>query len=178
MYHPNALPPAVRRLRGGAPRPSLPRAPNSRQFSRGSADGNSASGRRSYFVQRDYRPSSWAEYFDEKKDLQMENGDVFRVYLKMSSDANSHTLPLLVLLHGGGFSGLTWSCFVRSVSELCHVNALAIDLRGHGSSKVENDHELDIDHFVSDINRILLKLYPDNNMPEVCCVVMSTYQLN
>lgn len=98
----------------------------------------------------------------------MENGDIFRVYLKMSSDANAHTLPLLVLLHGGGFSGLTWSCFVRSVSELCQVNALAIDLRGHGSSKVENDHELNIDHFVSDISRILLKLYPDNDIPEVC----------
>lgn len=153
MQHPNVLPPAVRRLRGGTP--GLPRAPSG------------PASRRAFFVQRDYRPSSWSEFFDEKKDLHMENGDVFRVYLKMSSDASAHTLPLLVLLHGGGFSGLTWSCFVRSISELCHVNALAIDLRGHGSSKVENDDELDVDHFVSDISRILLKLYSEDDMPEI-----------
>ena len=47
------------------------------------------------------------------------------------------------------------------------MNALAIDLRGHGSSKVENDDELDVDHFVSDISRILLKLYSEDDMPEV-----------
>lgn len=126
-----------------------------------------ASNRRAFSIQRDYTPSSWSEYFDEKKDLEFENGDQFRVYLKEDQDAKANNFPLLVLLHGGGFSGLTWSCFVKCISELCFVRCIAIDCRGHGATKTSNDEELDISHFVDDINRILLKLYPDDTIPEV-----------
>src|SRR6218665_1773652 len=143
--------PGVARVRGG---PGLPRAPNKRQASCGGLNR----------WERDYNPSRWSEYFDDKKDLDLD-GDVFRVYLKEDKET-AENLPLLVLLHGGGFSSLTWSLFVQSIYALCHVRALAIDLRGHGSSRTSDDENLSIPCFVNDINRILNHLYPDN-IPEL-----------
>lgn len=54
---------------------------------------------------RDYTPVSWRKYWDSCKDVTLEGGDVFRVYQRGSEG------PLLVLLHGGGYSALTWSLF-------------------------------------------------------------------
>lgn len=59
----------------------------------------------------DYSPVSWREYFDYMEDVnvgQAESRDVFRVY-KAGSDG-----PLLVLLHGGGHSALSWAVFTVS----------------------------------------------------------------
>jgi protein phosphatase methylesterase 1 len=35
-------------------------------------------------------------------------------------------------LHGGGYSGLSWSLFVREITEIIECQCIAIDLRGHG----------------------------------------------
>lgn len=55
----------------------------------------------------------WNEYFFEKKDVQVDTQHKFRVYLSRSPE--EETGPLIVLLHGGGFSALTWSLFVVSI---------------------------------------------------------------
>lgn len=63
----------------------------------------------------DYSPVSWREYFDHMEDVnvgQTDNRDVFRVY-KAGSEG-----PLLVLLHGGGHSALSWAVFTVSVASL------------------------------------------------------------
>lgn len=70
----------------------------------------------------DYSPVSWREYFDQMEDVnvgQAENRDVFRVY-KAGSEG-----PLLVLLHGGGHSALSWAVFTVSLASLhlCVVNS-------------------------------------------------------
>lgn len=60
----------------------------------------------------DYSPVSWREYFDQMEDLNVgptDSGDVFRIY-KAGSDG-----PLLVLLHGGGHSALSWAVFTVSI---------------------------------------------------------------
>lgn len=54
----------------------------------------------------------WNEYFHEQKDIEIDNQHTFRVYLSRSPTEESG--PLIVLLHGGGFSALTWSLFVVS----------------------------------------------------------------
>lgn len=64
--------------------------------------------------QKDYSPTMWNEYFHEQKDIKVDDQHVFRVYLSRSPEQESG--PLLVLLHGGGFSALTWSLFVVSIS--------------------------------------------------------------
>lgn len=63
----------------------------------------------------DYSPVSWREYFDHMEDVnvgQADNRDVFRVY-KAGSEG-----PLLVLLHGGGHSALSWAVFTVSIAAL------------------------------------------------------------
>lgn len=63
--------------------------------------------RKGFGRQKDYNPTQWNEYFAEKKDVLVGN-NTFRVYLSAPSEKPG---PVLVLLHGGGFSALTWSHF-------------------------------------------------------------------
>lgn len=61
---------------------------------------------------QDYSPVSWREYFEQMEDVNVgpaDSGDVFRIY-KAGSDG-----PLLVLLHGGGHSALSWAVFTVSI---------------------------------------------------------------
>jgi len=55
---------------------------------------------------RDYTPTHWSQYFTTSEDVVInEDGDTFHIYRRGSSG------PLLLLLHGGGFSALTWALF-------------------------------------------------------------------
>jgi protein phosphatase methylesterase 1 len=60
--------------------------------------------RKCFGRKRDYTPVQWSRYFSERRDVAV-NGNQFRVYCLGDSG------PLLVLLHGGGFSALTWALF-------------------------------------------------------------------
>lgn len=42
--------------------------------------------------------------------------------------------PLLLLLHGGGHSALSWAVFTQAVTKLCTCQVLAFDMRGHGTN--------------------------------------------
>lgn len=59
--------------------------------------------------QKDYNPTMWNEHYDEMEDVVLDNDDTFRVYF--SKRDKTHQKPLLVLLHGGGYSALTWAHF-------------------------------------------------------------------
>uniref|UniRef100_A0A3P8V729 Protein phosphatase methylesterase 1 n=1 Tax=Cynoglossus semilaevis TaxID=244447 RepID=A0A3P8V729_CYNSE len=77
----------------------------------------------------DYSPVSWREYFDQMEDVSVgpsDSRDVFKVY-KAGSEG-----PLLVLLHGGGHSALSWAVFTTAISSRVTCRVLAMDLRGHG----------------------------------------------
>lgn len=105
---------------------------------------------------RNYSPVMWDSYFAEKKDIEIDRG-TFRVYFSKPPIQNG---PVLLLLHGGGFSALTWSLFTVSfflsfiksfsnffflqteITKMIHCQVLAIDLRGHGDSTSDNDEDL------------------------------------
>ncbi len=55
---------------------------------------------------RDYSPLHWNSYFERHRQVEMDNGDSFCVYEKDSRDEEKG--PVVMLLHGGGFSALTW----------------------------------------------------------------------
>lgn len=55
---------------------------------------------------KDYTPISWDAYFTEKHDVKVNETDTFCAYT-----AGEAGQPILCLLHGGGFSALTWSLF-------------------------------------------------------------------
>lgn len=67
----------------------------------------------------DYSPVSWREYFDQMEDVNVgpaDSTDIFRIY-KAGSDG-----PLLVLLHGGGHSALSWAVFTVSIKTKKSIN--------------------------------------------------------
>ncbi|POM65569.1 Protein phosphatase methylesterase, partial [Phytophthora palmivora] len=84
----------------------------------------------------------WAKYFDSKEDLVLPNGDG----------------PHVVLLHGGGYTSLTWCLVTAILKENCTVHAF--DLRGHGQTHTSNDDDLSIDTLVQDTLHVLDHVIP------------------
>ncbi|KIH46211.1 hypothetical protein ANCDUO_23738 [Ancylostoma duodenale] len=72
---------------------------------------------------RDVTPLPWKEFFDENRVLDID-GDKFNVYLK------GNTGPVFYFLHGGGYSGLTWSCLAVSALFYRNFGALLITSTG------------------------------------------------
>lgn len=110
---------------------------------------------------RDYNPKLWSEYFKEQRDVETENGS-FRVYL---SSEPTEQGPLIVLLHGGGFSALTWSLFTTEISAIIHCQCLAIDLRGHGDSTSNDDTDLSAPTLAKDVGDVLAAMYTEGAPP-------------
>ncbi|VDP06485.1 unnamed protein product [Soboliphyme baturini] len=76
---------------------------------------------------KNYSPIPWDQFFDSKIEVPTEDGS-FNVYLKGTEG------PILFLIHGGGYSGLTWACFAKSISRIIKCRIVAPDLRCHGKS--------------------------------------------
>ena len=109
----------------------------------------------------DFSALHWSVYFEECRDLNVpkSSNGIFRVYLNGFKNNSNDNAPILVLLHGGGYSALTWSVFVKSINEICECKIIAIDLRGHGSTRTENDDDLSIETLVDDIYNVLICLF-------------------
>lgn len=58
--------------------------------------------------QKDYSPLEWSEFFHDFVDVKIEDNS-FRCY--RTQPAESKDFPVLVLLHGGGYNGLSWAVF-------------------------------------------------------------------
>lgn len=78
---------------------------------------------------RDYTPLPWSDYFDRSEDIETENGDKFRVYVKGNYG------PVVFFLHGGGFSALTWSLLSSKLTKRVRCQCYCMDIRGHGIFK-------------------------------------------
>jgi len=134
-------------LRGGLP----PRAPGPH------SSGGVRAGRR---PGRDFTPRPWSDYFDQKKIVQLDNGDTFVVYAKGSGQATEEPdgRPWLVLLHGGGYSGLTWATFAKEIASKVQCQVLALDLRGHGDTVCAEEEELSAERMARDVCRVVRKM--------------------
>ncbi|CAL1684248.1 unnamed protein product [Lasius platythorax] len=97
---------------------------------------------------RDYDPVQWNPYFDHSKDVPI-GQNTFHVYIKGIEG------PLLVLLHGGGYSGLTWAELTKSIMSMVLCRVMAIDLRGHGDTYTTDDEDLSADTLASDVAAII-----------------------
>ncbi|XP_078078490.1 protein phosphatase methylesterase 1 isoform X2 [Mustelus asterias] len=88
---------------------------------------------------RDFSPVPWNHYFETMEDVTIADGtneDSFRIY-KSGSDG-----PVLLLLHGGGHSALSWAVFTSMIISRVHCRVVAVDLRSHGDTKVKNTDDL------------------------------------
>lgn len=123
---------------GLPPIPDIPGSAPSRKLPRVGRLGSS----------RDYSPLDWNAFFDDKKKFTI--GDsCFTAYLKGT------TGPLFVMLHGGGYSGLTWACFAKEITEILNCSVLAPDLRGHGDTTTKDDEDLSIKTQANDVRMII-----------------------
>eukprot|EP00106_Octopus_bimaculoides_P010804 XP_014778246.1 PREDICTED: protein phosphatase methylesterase 1-like [Octopus bimaculoides] len=85
--------------------------------------------------QRDYTPTTWDKYYHKKHDIEVEK-NTFRVY-ECGTEG-----PVLFLLHGGGYSALSWALLSSTLCELVSCRCVALDLRGHGDTITEDDGDL------------------------------------
>lgn len=76
---------------------------------------------------RDYSLIPWSNYFDKFEEISIENTENrFRVYVKGNEG------PVFFFLHGGGFSGLSWSLLSSSLINQIKCQCYSLDIRGHG----------------------------------------------
>lgn len=110
--------------------------------------------------QRDYSPSAWNDYFHEFQDVKVENG-TFRVYKSSPTDVPDS--PVLVMLHGGGYSALSWSVFSKEITTIINCQCLALDLRGHGHTETSDDDDLSADTLANDVINVIERIYRDQS---------------
>ncbi|KAF2367965.1 Alpha/beta hydrolase fold-1 [Trinorchestia longiramus] len=132
-------------------RPKLPTGGNRATAHRGSI----GSGGRRTLADVDSSPVSWRQYWNSCDDVKIESTDgegvdQFRVYRRGTEG------PLLVLLHGGGYSALTWSLVVEEIcNEVPQCQVLAFDQRGHGSTKTVDPSNMAASSLARDVGRVL-----------------------
>lgn len=111
---------------------------------------------------RDFTPLSWSQYFETMEDVEVENEngkDIFRIYC-----SGAHG-PVLLLLHGGGHSALSWAVFTAVICNRISCRVVAMDLRAHGDSKAKNPEDLSADTMAKDVGKVVESLYGDNPPP-------------
>ncbi|CAH2054152.1 unnamed protein product, partial [Iphiclides podalirius] len=113
---------------------------------------------------KDYSPVSWKKYFEKYVDVETDEGS-FRVYLSPEPDHPSR--PRIITLHGGGYSGLSWSLFTEEITNMIHCQVVSMDIRGHGETKVKDPDDLNIDTLVRDVEQVIQKLYDEEPPPLV-----------
>ncbi|WKY02111.1 hypothetical protein Q1695_015823 [Nippostrongylus brasiliensis] len=109
---------------------------------------------------RDCSPLTWEQFFDENRTVDVD-GDSFNIYLK----------AVFYLLHGGGYSGLTWACLAVELSSRIRCRLLVPDLRGHGKTHTEDDRDLSAERQVRDIIGIYKAVFGEESEPPLVCVV-------
>lgn len=120
--------------------------------------GGTSGSKRHMMRKKDYTAVHWDKYFEEKHDVQV-RGNTFRVYMCGTSG------PVLLFLHGGGFSALSWSLVSSTVSQLMTCRCAAVDLRGHGDSVSTNDSDLSAETLSSDVGDVVNSLYGEDPPP-------------
>jgi len=103
---------------------------------------------------KDFTPTEWNEYFDKKEDVTV-GENTFRVYVSGS------TGPIVLALHGGGHSALSWAVFSKHISSMCECTVVAIDFRGHGQTKTVNDSDMSANVLAQDIADVMLAYFQD-----------------
>nr|3C5W_P Chain P, PP2A-specific methylesterase PME-1 [Homo sapiens] len=107
---------------------------------------------------RDFSPVPWSQYFESMEDVEVENEtgkDTFRVY-KSGSEG-----PVLLLLHGGGHSALSWAVFTAAIISRVQCRIVALDLRSHGETKVKNPEDLSAETMAKDVGNVVEAMYGD-----------------
>lgn len=104
----------------------------------------------------------WSEFFFEKEEIVLDEKNTFCVYKSKPPEKPG---PILLLLHGGGYSGLTWSQFSTEITSMIHCQCLSVDLRGHGETTTTDDLDLSAESLSTDVGKLIEKMFPENCPP-------------
>lgn len=104
------------------------------------------------------KPLKWSEYYDEERDVKIPQG-IFHIYTK------GKTGPVVMVLHGGGYSALTWALVAKEIVDLVDCQILALDLRGHGKTVSEDESDLSLDTLTNDVIAVLSEIYGKTHPP-------------
>jgi len=118
---------------------------------------------------KDYSVIPWQEYFKTCVAIKIENENEFCVYQNGNNDCS----PLVVFIHGGGFSALSWALCVKHLDELINCTCISIDLRGHGSTKTSDCSQMDINTLSQDVSDVIEKWTSNNG----CNIVLVGHSL-
>uniref|UniRef100_A0A8C0HNQ8 Protein phosphatase methylesterase 1 n=1 Tax=Buteo japonicus TaxID=224669 RepID=A0A8C0HNQ8_9AVES len=102
---------------------------------------------------RDFSPVLWSQYFESMEDVVVENETGKDIsFFPQLNFSYSHGLegPVLLLLHGGGHSALSWAVF--TVSKL---------LLYRRETKVRNPEDLSAETMSKDVGNVVEALYGD-----------------
>ncbi|KAK6322255.1 hypothetical protein J4Q44_G00070470 [Coregonus suidteri] len=109
---------------------------------------------------RDFSPLSWSEYFEAMEDVEVENNNgkdisfnVAPISVLLIYSSGQHG-PVLLLLHGGGHSALSWAVFTAVIYSRINCRVVAMDLRAHGDTKVKNSDDLSAETMAKDIGKV------------------------
>ena len=101
-----------------------------------------------------YAPVPWTEYFDVRHNVCV-GEETFSVYECVPQIEHSETC--FVMLHGAGFSGLSFAAIARKLREKGH-RVLSLELRGHGHTRTTHC-DLSTSQLLQDIRQALTRLF-------------------
>uniref|UniRef100_A0A2R8NF94 Protein phosphatase methylesterase 1 n=1 Tax=Callithrix jacchus TaxID=9483 RepID=A0A2R8NF94_CALJA len=106
---------------------------------------------------RDFSPVPWSQYFESMEDVEVENETGKDIsFAKCGSEG-----PVLLLLHGGGHSALSWAVFTAAIISRVQCRIVALDLRSHGETKVKNPEDLSAETMAKDVGNVVEAMYGD-----------------
>ncbi|WIA30381.1 hypothetical protein OEZ86_000467 [Tetradesmus obliquus] len=100
---------------------------------------------------RSIEQRSWRDYWDSKQQVDIEGRGSFNVYTAGSSGA------VVLCLHGGGYTGLTWSLVAKHLKDRYRV--VAPDLRSHGETSTADDLDFSAETMMRDVVEVWKALF-------------------
>lgn len=96
---------------------------------------------------------AWQSFFDEQRTVECPTQSItFNIYTAGS------TGPVVLCLHGGGYSGLTWALVAARLRATCRI--IAPDLRAHGLTQATNESDLSAATLAADVAALWAVLFP------------------
>jgi hypothetical protein len=88
---------------------------------------------------------SWSSYWDQKNTISIPGRGLFNYY-----SSGKEGDPVVLFVHGGGYTGLTWSLVAKKLKNK-NLRLIAPDLRGHGLTEGEDDDDLSKETMSQDV---------------------------
>ncbi|NXC99887.1 PPME1 methylesterase, partial [Certhia familiaris] len=110
---------------------------------------------------RDFSPVLWSQYFESMEDVVVENDtgkDIsFSFHVEFVSISRDWGGIMFHLVYWGGVSAFSCSAIINRIQ--CRI--VALDLRGHGETKVRNPEDLSAETMSKDVGSVVEALYGD-----------------